>query len=175
MHKPAEVDWIAVRTEYCTGKTSTRKLAEKYGVSKSLIAKKAKVEGWTVDRGQFVDTAWAKTMDRITDEKADSMVQAVRISRTYMDWLERWMAEAQEDDRPRKSIDMVNIANAMNIAAKTMMMVERRPNIQEQTALDKLRLDQKRFEAEQAAKEAENSDDGVKIIVEVPEGLVIDE
>lgn len=172
---PKDVDWESLKAEYVAGGASYSQLADKYGTCKSQICKRVKRGNWDALRERARNETETKLTDAISDQMADSMLQAVRISRTYMDWLERWMAEAQEDDRPRKSIDMVNIANAMNIAAKTMMMVERRPNIQEQTALDKLRLDQKRFEAEQAAKEAENSDDGIKIVVDAPEGMVLDE
>lgn len=49
------IDWGAVMQDYILTGASTRELAEKYGVSKSLIAKKCKSGGWADKRGQFVD------------------------------------------------------------------------------------------------------------------------
>lgn len=172
---PKDVDWESLKAEYLAGGVSYSQLAAKYGTNKSQICKRIKREGWDELRKRIGNETETKLVDAVSDAQVDSMLQAVRIARSYMDWLEEWIAESRADDRQRKSIDLANVANAMSAATKNLMMVERRPNIQEQTALDKLRLDQKRFEAEQAAKEAENSDDDVKIIVEVPEGLVIDE
>ena len=49
------VDWGAVMQDYILTGASFRDLADKYGVSKSLIAKKCKAGGWVDKRGQFVD------------------------------------------------------------------------------------------------------------------------
>ena len=49
------IDWAAIRQEYLLTDASQRDLAKKYGVSKSLIAKKAKEEDWKGRRGQFLD------------------------------------------------------------------------------------------------------------------------
>lgn len=47
MNKSA--DWSAIRAEYIAGGISTRKLADKYGVSYNTLKYRAKVEGWTSD------------------------------------------------------------------------------------------------------------------------------
>ena len=49
------IDWAAIRQDYLLTDASQRDLAKKYGVSKSLIAKKAKEEDWKGKRGQFLD------------------------------------------------------------------------------------------------------------------------
>ena len=49
------IDWAAIRQDYLLTEASQRDLAKKYGVSKSLIAKKAKEEDWKGKRGQFMD------------------------------------------------------------------------------------------------------------------------
>lgn len=49
------IDWAAIRQDYLLTDASQRDLAKKYGVSKSLIAKKAKDEDWKGKRGQFLD------------------------------------------------------------------------------------------------------------------------
>ena len=49
------VDWGAIMQDYILTGASFRDLAEKYGVSKSSIAKKCKTGGWVDKRGQFVD------------------------------------------------------------------------------------------------------------------------
>ena len=64
------IDWNAIKTEYITTDTSYRKLAEKYGVHKDTIHRKAKDEGWADKRRQQID----KTQTRILEEAVDMEV-----------------------------------------------------------------------------------------------------
>ena len=40
-------DWLKIKSEYVSGNVSYRELSEKYGVSQSVIRKRAAAEKWT--------------------------------------------------------------------------------------------------------------------------------
>lgn len=63
-------DWQAIKTEYITTDTSYRKLAQKYGVNITNIAKKASAEGWVDERKQYASKTQSKTLDKISRQEA---------------------------------------------------------------------------------------------------------
>lgn len=63
-------DWQSIKTEYITTDTSYRKLAQKYGVNITNIAKKASAEGWVDERKQYASKTQAKTLDKISRQEA---------------------------------------------------------------------------------------------------------
>ena len=62
-------DWQDIKTEYITTKTSFRKLADKYGLHKDTIWKKAKDEGWDEQRRQHIDNTQTKILQADTEQK----------------------------------------------------------------------------------------------------------
>ena len=64
-------DWQAIKTEYITTDTSYRKLAQKYGVNVTNIAKKASSEGWVEQRKQYANKIQAKTLEKISQQEAN--------------------------------------------------------------------------------------------------------
>ena len=73
------VDWNAIKAEYIAGGTSYRKLAEKYGVSKSTLMKVAAREGWAELRKQNISKLEAKMVDSVSDEQAAAAARAVEL------------------------------------------------------------------------------------------------
>lgn len=64
-------DWAAIKTEYITTDTSYRKLAQKYGVNHTNVAKKAKAENWVEQRKQYASKQHAKTLEKISQQEAN--------------------------------------------------------------------------------------------------------
>ena len=64
-------DWQAIKTEYITTETSYRKLAQKYGVNVTNIAKKAGAEGWVEQRKQYASETQLKTIEKISQQQAN--------------------------------------------------------------------------------------------------------
>lgn len=62
-------NWQDIKTEYLTTKTSFRKLADKYGLNKDTIWKKAKDEGWEDLRRQHIDRTQTKILEADTKQK----------------------------------------------------------------------------------------------------------
>ena len=64
-------DWQAIKTEYITTDTSYRKLAQKYGVSPTQICNVGRDEKWVEQREQFLSKTTAKTLEKISQQKAN--------------------------------------------------------------------------------------------------------
>ena len=64
-------DWQAIKTEYITTQTSYRKLAQKYGINVTTIAKTAGAEGWVEQRKQYANETQAKTLEKISQQEAN--------------------------------------------------------------------------------------------------------
>ena len=64
-------DWQAIKTEYITTDTSYRKLAQKYGVSHVQIGNVGKEEKWVELRRQHLDSTFAKTVEKISQQEAN--------------------------------------------------------------------------------------------------------
>lgn len=73
-------DWQDIKTEYITNKTSFRKLADKYGLHKDTIWKKAKDEGWEDLRRQHIDNTQTKILDADTEQKVDRATKLLDVS-----------------------------------------------------------------------------------------------
>lgn len=65
------IDWASIKTEYITTDTSYRKLAEKYGMNHTVIARKAGAEDWVDQRKQYVSKQQAKTLEKISQQEAN--------------------------------------------------------------------------------------------------------
>lgn len=68
-------DWQAIKTEYITTDTSYRKLAQKYGINVTTIAKTAGAEGWVEQRKQYANETQAKTLEKISQQEANRAVK----------------------------------------------------------------------------------------------------
>lgn len=66
------IDWQAIKTEYITDSSSSyRKLAQKYGVNVTNIAKKASAEGWVEQRNQYANETQSKALKDISKQKVN--------------------------------------------------------------------------------------------------------
>lgn len=87
-------DWNAIRQEYITDESSSyRKLAEKYGVGMTALYNHAKSEDWVGQRKQLKDKTITKSLEKISDKRADKMSRVMDITDKLLDKLERAVDE----------------------------------------------------------------------------------
>ena len=63
-------EWRKIRLEYVKGKTTYKKLAEKYGVGESTIRKRAAKEGWRKKKNDLDTKVEQKVLERACDARA---------------------------------------------------------------------------------------------------------
>lgn len=83
------MDWKKIKAEYIAGGTSYRKLAEKYGVSRTTLERKAKEERWTELRRQADGKAEAKIINAVSEKNA-------KIDDTYFRCVDKLLKKAEE-------------------------------------------------------------------------------
>lgn len=122
-------DWQDIKTEYITTKTSFRKLADKYGLHKDTIWKKAKDEGWEDLRRQHIDNTQTKILDADTEQKVDRAVRLMTVADKLLEKVEQWV----EMDEPITANSIKNLSDAIkNI--KEVQMIRTAEDIEEQKA-----------------------------------------
>ena len=96
-------DWLALETEYVTNtEMSYRKLADKYGIHHTIIARKASEDGWVEKRKQFVSKTQAKTLEKISQQEANRAAKIHSVADKLLNKIEA-MADS---GRPMNSKDI---------------------------------------------------------------------
>ena len=109
-------DWAAIKTEYITTDTSYRKLAQKYGMNVTNIAKKASAEGWVEQRKQYAIETQSRTLEKISQQEAN---RAAKIHSVADKLLQKIEAIA-DSSRPMNSRDI----RALTAAVKDLKEIQ---------------------------------------------------
>lgn len=135
-------DWQDIKTEYITTKTSFRKLADKHGLNKDTIWKKAKEEGWDDLRRQHIDNVQTKILDADTEQKVDRAVRLMTVADKLLEKVEQWV----EMGDPISANSIKNLSDAIkNI--KEVQMIRTEEDVEEQKArIAKLRKEAEKEE-----------------------------
>lgn len=91
------IDWNAIRAEYIGGGTSYRKLAEKYGVSLTVLKTRAKRENWVSLAEGARHKADTKATQKTASVAADNAVIAARIKSKLLQKMERIIDSLAEE------------------------------------------------------------------------------
>ena len=103
-------DWQAIKTEYITTDTSYRKLAQKYGINVTNIAKKASAENWVEERKQYANKTQAKTLDKISQQEANRAAKIQTVADKLLNKIEAIVDAAEPEDIPAKAIRALTAA-----------------------------------------------------------------
>lgn len=151
------IDWSAIKTEYITTDTSYRKLAQKYGVNPTNIAKRASKEKWTEERKKNANKALSKALNAISTKQAERTAKLVGVSDLLLDKVKELLetnAELLVDTSIMRDVSVV----LKNL--KDIQMIRSEADMREQEArIDKLR------------KEAANTDRADGIVIKLDGGI----
>lgn len=111
------VDWVQIRAEYVTTKTSLRKLAEKYGVAKSAVDKRSRKEGWVEAREAYNKALCEKVIEKTAEEQSDKL-SALMIAADEMTAVIQ-AALSDKDQFYRYIIDGVSVNDDEAVVKKT--------------------------------------------------------
>lgn len=157
-------DWQAIKTEYITTDTSYRKLAQKYGVNATNIAKRASSEGWVEQRKQNASKTLAKTLNAVGRKQAEQTAKLFGVSDLLLDKVKRLLEENEEllaDTSAMKDVSVV----LKNL--KDLLMIKSEIDLREQEA----RIEKLRADAQQRNNDDDDDETGVILmppVMEVP-------
>ena len=139
-------DWTKIKTEYLTKDTSYRKLAQKYGVNATTIAKKASKEDWVSQRQQQASRTLSKTLTAVSNREVDRATRLQRVADKLLDKIEqavdRYAMEEVFVDRQ----SLKQITGALK-DIKEIQMIRSEDDLKEQEArIAKLRREAEREE-----------------------------
>ena len=145
------MDWKRIKAEYIAGGTSYRKLAEKYGVPRTTLERKAKDEKWAELRRQAEGKAEAKIINAISDKKAD-------IDDKYFRLVDKLLDKAEEtiDDVEKWHPTLLKEMATTMKYLKECKGIKSEKDIEEQDA----RIAKLRREAERE----EDTTDGIEVV-----------
>lgn len=90
-------DWLKIKSEYVSGNVSYRELSEKYGVSQSVIRKRAAAEKWTgtktEQRNKIRTKVEQKVAERTAEMEADRIVRMLSLTDEFVNKIERAIQE----------------------------------------------------------------------------------
>lgn len=106
------VSWRKIKAEYIAGGISQRALAEKYGVSKTMVMRKANKEKWTEKRAAAESKALERVEQKTAEKVADNatMLQDIKakLLRKLSDMVDAYPdANAAEIKHRTKSTEIV--------------------------------------------------------------------
>ena len=143
-------DWQAIKTEYITTDTSYRKLAQKYGVNTTNIAKKASKEKWVEQRNENANKTLSKTLNAIASTQASRAARLQTVADKLLTKVERLVENGEELLTDTSTMrDISRILKDL----KDIQMIKSDADMREQEArIDKLR------------REAQKSEEGTRAI-----------
>ena len=74
------MDWKKAKAEYIAGGTSYRKLADKYGISRSKLQARATSENWAELKSQTQAKTESKIVESISDQEAKVVVGVIEVA-----------------------------------------------------------------------------------------------
>lgn len=138
------VDWTKIKTEYLTTDTSYRKLAQKYGVNATTIAKRASKEDWVSHRQQQASKVLSKTLAVATKKKVDRLTRIQDATDKLLDKIEQAINELDRHlVTESKKVKVIEYNNAERPDKPTKETITEQEKLIEYTSLiDKAGLKQ---------------------------------
>ena len=144
------IDWKTIETEYVTTEISHRGLAEKYGICRSTICKKAADDKWSEKRKKHRDKTVSKAVNAVGKTQAEQTAKLFSVSGLLLTKVQSLLEGNEEllaDTSAMKDVSVV----LKNL--KDLLMVKSEADLREQEArIDKLR------------REAQKSEEGTRAI-----------
>lgn len=93
------LDWDALKTEYVTTEISLSKLAEKYGTTKSSLAKKSTAEKWVDERKRYRNAVVTKTLQKSQERDVKRLCKLMDATEKLIDISLRAISDEQQYQR----------------------------------------------------------------------------
>lgn len=139
-------DWQKIKTEYITGNASYRELAQKYGVNKDTIGRKAKDEGWVELRRQHTDKTQTKILEADTRQKVSRAERLLSVTDKLLMKVEAIVDAREPEEMDTQSLRHIS-ATLKDI--KDIQMIRSDADMREQEArIEKLRRDAQKDSAD---------------------------
>ncbi len=159
-----EAEWRKIRLEYVAGKTTLKKLAEKFHVSESTIRKKASTQGWKKRKNQVSAKMEQKAIARLCDARAKEFETIASVNDRMSDVLD-YLLEFITEQPPTKYEDLRGVESLTKAIAQVVMVkrdLYNMPSEEQKAKIDALRekskLEREKWKNELAEKAASRTE-----------------
>lgn len=98
------MDWNKIKAEYIAGGTSYRKLAEKYGISRSKLQARATKEKWVDLQSQTQAKTESKIVDSISDQESKKATNIIDVADKLLEKIYEMLAADVTNAQSIKSL-----------------------------------------------------------------------
>ena len=172
-------EWRKIRIEYVKGKTTYKKLAEKYGVSASTIRKRASNEGWRKRKNKLDTKVEQKVLARVCDARAQEFELIAKVNDDMSAVLEN-LVKFVGDQTPKGFDDLRGVESLTKAIAQVVQTKRDLYNVPSEidrakieVLRDKAKLDREKFaeeQAEKAASKAAAENTVIRVVIENDDG-----
>lgn len=131
-------DWKKIKADYIRG-TSYRKLAEKYGVSFSIISKRGMREKWTDLRKQTGKKAETKIVESIADQQAKRAVKLYDTAEMLLRKIATQIADAEQSGLLLPYQEVAAYSTALERLQRVLSVKSDKDLEEQQARINKLR------------------------------------
>lgn len=161
-------DWDAIRADYVSGTESLKEVAKKHKVPYRSLAEHSSSEAWVEQRAQYRERAAMKFIDIVAERRAKSLANLMTASDKLAERL------ILDMDGLANARDVSDVAKALKYAADTLAQVYgiQTPAQMHRQKMDeeKLKIEKRRLELEEQARERDKNPPQVRIVIETPDG-----
>ena len=125
------MDWYAAKQEYITTDTSYRKLAEKYGISRNELGKRATKEGWVAERRKWHEKTLSKTLNALGTAQAQRAAKLQTVADKLLSKIESAVDNLPDDSADTQQYRQI-AASLKDI--KDIQMIRSEADMREQEA-----------------------------------------
>lgn len=88
-----------MKEEYITTQISKADLAEKYGVRRETLSKRASKEGWDEARSQYGHAVTSKVLKKVSSQEAEIRARQIGVARTMRGIAQAALKELSDENR----------------------------------------------------------------------------
>ena len=176
-------EWRKIRIEYVKGKTTYRKLAEKYGISAGTIRKRASKEAWGKKKRNLDTKVGQKTLERVCDARVREFELIAKVN-DDMDTVLASLLQFVQDQPPKKYDDLRGVESLTKAIAQVVQTKRDLYNVPSEidrakieVLRDRQKLERERYQAEQeekAAGKAAAESTMIRVVIEGEEEAELD-
>ena len=141
MIRETGVDWNSVRAEYVNGKSQAY-LAQKYHVSRNMVARHSRKEGWTAARIAARSEIQQKVTQKTAEAVADNAALAEQIKRKGLETLNRLFDEftmiRSTEHRDYEGKNLTDIKRLRDLTAAYKDLTDDIPKAENKDTMEKL-------------------------------------
>ena len=157
-------NWEAIKAEFIAG-TSQHRLAEKYGVTRSAIAKRSQTGEWMKYRNECRNKTSQKVAEMISDKRAELADRATELGSRVLKLSERILDRLEQSGISKASVDGTEVDMLKTVQAYTMIAKSLGIDEESKANRERIQLEREKLQIERERTTAAGTDEMPTIVI----------